>query len=187
MILDTVASMTLEIHVPNADDLAQQLAAATGEDVETAVVRAIEERLARVPRRPSADRDAELDALFEQLARLPVLRPPHARRNHRIRPRWPAGVMVIDTSAIFAAITGEPDSVAYRNAIKSARLCLISTITLLEMRIVLFSRGGPNAISILDQLIEQAGAAIVPLTSCWRMQHLTLSSDMARGNPVRRD
>jgi hypothetical protein len=68
-------TMTLEIHAPQADSLAQALATATGEDIDTAVVRAIEERLARIPRRREADRDADIDALFDRLARMPVLDP----------------------------------------------------------------------------------------------------------------
>jgi antitoxin VapB len=67
--------MTLEIHAPKAETLAQALATATGEDIDTAVVRAIEERLARVPRRPTASRDADIDALFDRLARMPILDP----------------------------------------------------------------------------------------------------------------
>ena len=70
--------------------------------------------------------------------------------------------MVIDTSAIFAAIAGEADSGAYRASIKSAASPLISAITLLETRIMLFSRGGPGAIAILDELIERAGIVVVP-------------------------
>ena len=50
--------------------------------------------------------------------------------------------MVIDTSAIFAAITGEADSAAYRSAIASAPVRLISAVMLLETQIVLFSRSG---------------------------------------------
>ena len=65
--------MSLEIRAPGADSLARELAEATGEDVETAVVRAIEERLARMPRRVSARARAESEALFERLAKLPVL------------------------------------------------------------------------------------------------------------------
>lgn len=67
--------MTLEIHAPKAGTLAQALATATGEDIDTAVVRAIEERLARVPRRPTGSRDADIDALFDRLARMQVLDP----------------------------------------------------------------------------------------------------------------
>ena len=70
--------------------------------------------------------------------------------------------MVIDTSAIFAAITGEPDSRAFRAAIKSASSPLMSSVTFLETRIVLFARGGPSAIATLDELIERASIAVIP-------------------------
>jgi antitoxin VapB len=65
--------MSLEIHAPKADALARELATATGEDIDTAVVRAIEERLARTPRRRPADEKAKIEALFDRLAQLPVL------------------------------------------------------------------------------------------------------------------
>jgi antitoxin VapB len=64
--------MSLEIRAPKADALARELATATGEDTDTAVVRAIEERLARTPRCYAAG-DAAIEALFERLARMPVL------------------------------------------------------------------------------------------------------------------
>jgi antitoxin VapB len=67
--------MTLEIRAPRADMLARALATATGEDIDTAVVRAIEERLARVPRRPASNGSADIDALFDRLTQLPVLDP----------------------------------------------------------------------------------------------------------------
>jgi uncharacterized protein with PIN domain len=69
--------------------------------------------------------------------------------------------MVIDTSAIFAAITGEPDSGIYRNAIISAPLRLISAVTLLETQIVLVSRSGSDSLPILDELMERAGIVVV--------------------------
>ncbi len=46
------------------DQLAQRLARLTGEDVETALARAIEERLSRVAPPAPADRKAALDAFF---------------------------------------------------------------------------------------------------------------------------
>ena len=70
--------------------------------------------------------------------------------------------MVIDTSAIFAAIAGEPDSSVYRGAIISAPLRLISAVTLLETQIVLVSRSGTGSIPILRELIERAGIEVVP-------------------------
>lgn len=65
--------MSLEIRAPKADALARELATATGEDIDTAVVRAIEERLARTPRRRAAEEKAAIEALFDRLAQLPVL------------------------------------------------------------------------------------------------------------------
>jgi ribonuclease VapC len=70
--------------------------------------------------------------------------------------------MVIDTSAIFAAIAGEPDSRVYRSAILSAPLRLISAVTMLETQIVLFSRSGAASIPILQDLMQRAGIAVVP-------------------------
>jgi ribonuclease VapC len=71
--------------------------------------------------------------------------------------------MVIDTSAIFAAIANETDSVKYRTAILSAPFRLISSVTLLETRLILFSRIGSNAIDTLDELIERARVNVIPL------------------------
>lgn len=73
--------------------------------------------------------------------------------------------MVIDTSAIFAAVANEPDSGIYRSAIKSAQLRLISAVTLLETEIVLYARGGNDAVAILRELIGRAGIDIVPFDS----------------------
>jgi antitoxin VapB len=55
------------------DQLARRLARLTGEDVETALERAVEERLSRVAPPAPADRKAALDAFFERASRMPVL------------------------------------------------------------------------------------------------------------------
>ena len=65
--------MSLEIRAPEADALARELADATGEDIDTAVIRAIQERLARTPGRHAAADEAAIEALFDRLAQLPVL------------------------------------------------------------------------------------------------------------------
>lgn len=62
--------MSLEICSPKADTLARELASATGEDIATAVERALEEGLTRVLRRLASEQRAEVEALF---ARMPVL------------------------------------------------------------------------------------------------------------------
>lgn len=63
----------MNIRSARVDQLAQRLARLTGEDVETALERAIEERLSRVAAPASADRRAALDTFFEQVSRMRVL------------------------------------------------------------------------------------------------------------------
>ena len=73
--------------------------------------------------------------------------------------------MVIDTSAIIAAVTDEPDNSIYRSAIKSAPSRLISAVTLLETEIVIYARYGSNAVTILRELIQRAEISVVPFDS----------------------
>jgi hypothetical protein len=54
------------------DTLAQRLADLTGEDVETALARAIEERLSRIGTPTAGDRAAALRRFFDRVSRLPV-------------------------------------------------------------------------------------------------------------------
>jgi len=64
----------MNIRSAKVDELAQRLARLTGEDIETALERAIEERLSRVGP-PAADRRGALASFFERTARLPILDP----------------------------------------------------------------------------------------------------------------
>jgi antitoxin VapB len=64
--------MPQELNSARVTDLASELAAVTGEDIETAVVSALEERLARVALPGHIENENEIDALFERLARMPV-------------------------------------------------------------------------------------------------------------------
>lgn len=70
--------------------------------------------------------------------------------------------MVIDTSAVFAAISGEPDGELYRRALRTAPERIIPAVTLLETKIVPFARLGQDAIATFDKLIERARIVIVP-------------------------
>jgi antitoxin VapB len=64
---------SMNIRSARVDQLAQRLARLTGEDVETALERAVEERLSRVAPLAPADRTAALDAFFERVSRMQVL------------------------------------------------------------------------------------------------------------------
>ena len=65
----------MNIRSAKVDQLAQRLARLTGEDVETALQRAIEERLSRVAPPAPADRRTAMDAFFARVSRLRVLDP----------------------------------------------------------------------------------------------------------------
>jgi hypothetical protein len=65
----------MNIRSAKVDELAQRLARLTGEDVETALERAIEERLSRIVPPVPADRNTAIHSFFERVCRLPVLDP----------------------------------------------------------------------------------------------------------------
>lgn len=65
----------MNIRPTKIDELAQRLARLTGEDIETALARAIEERLSRVAPPAPADRKAAMDSFFRQVSRMHVFDP----------------------------------------------------------------------------------------------------------------
>jgi ribonuclease VapC len=70
--------------------------------------------------------------------------------------------MVLDTSAIIAAIANEEDSSHFRAAMLGAESLLISSVAVLETKIVLFARLGPDAVGLFEELLENAGIVVVP-------------------------
>jgi len=65
----------MNIRSAKVDQLAQRLARLTGEDIETALERAIEERLSRVAPPAPSDRKAAMASFFERASRMHVLDP----------------------------------------------------------------------------------------------------------------
>src|SRR5689334_4090742 len=70
--------------------------------------------------------------------------------------------MVLDTSAIVAAITNEPDGLRYRAAMLGADSLSMSALAVLETRVVLFARLGPEAVDLFDELLQKSGIVVVP-------------------------
>jgi hypothetical protein len=132
------------------DELARRLARLTGEDVETAVERAIEERLSRVAPAAQSDRRAAMQRFFDRSLGLPV-----RGRDNRLWSRRFAFLMVLDTSAIVAAIVNEPDADRFQNAIFETTSLTMSAVAVLESRIVLQSRYGRSAVEAFDEMLEQ--------------------------------
>ena len=70
--------------------------------------------------------------------------------------------MILDTSAIVAAIAKEQDGDRFQGAMLGAESLAISSITVLETRIVLHSRHGLEVVSAFDEMLENAGISVVP-------------------------
>ena len=70
--------------------------------------------------------------------------------------------MVLDTSAIIAAIADEPDGTRFQQAMLGAASLTISSVTVLETRIVLQSRHGDEAVHEFDEMLDNAGIVVVP-------------------------
>jgi ribonuclease VapC len=70
--------------------------------------------------------------------------------------------MVLDTSAIIAAVANEPDAPRYRAAMLGADTLSMSAVAVLETRIVLFARLGAGAVELFDEVLETSGIVVVP-------------------------
>lgn len=72
--------------------------------------------------------------------------------------------MIIDTSALLAILTDEPDAARFAAAIASAEMCYLSAASLLETAIVIEARHGLLGGEKLDELITAIRVTIEPVT-----------------------
>jgi ribonuclease VapC len=77
--------------------------------------------------------------------------------------------MVLDTSAIIASIMNEEDSPRFREAMLVAENLLISSVAVLETKIVLHVRLGSDAVERFEEMLQKSGIVVVPSTWKWRM------------------
>ena len=73
--------------------------------------------------------------------------------------------MVVDTSAVIAVLTGEPERGAFMEAIERADECLISAASFVEASIVIECTRSYDGLRDLDLFITTAGIEIVPVDS----------------------
>lgn len=65
-------------------------------------------------------------------------------------------MMVIDSSAMVAAIAGEPEAARFRRLIRDTEGALMSAFNVLESRVVLYRRFGPGMLAEFDLLLREA-------------------------------
>jgi ribonuclease VapC len=71
--------------------------------------------------------------------------------------------MVVDTSAIVAILTSEPERRAFIDAIEAADVRLISAASFVEASIILEVRHGAEGIRHLDLFLDRAGLEVAPV------------------------
>jgi ribonuclease VapC len=72
--------------------------------------------------------------------------------------------VIVDSSALIAILRNEPDAPTYTAAIEAARDCRISAATYVETATVIDSVRDPVASRRFDELIEEAGLVVEPVT-----------------------
>ena len=73
--------------------------------------------------------------------------------------------MVIDTSALIAILSAEPEAETFATAIATANIRLLSAASFLETAVVIESRHGSAGGDKLDELIQAAHIQIEPVTA----------------------
>lgn len=71
-------------------------------------------------------------------------------------------MIAVDTSAIVAIALNEPERPAFRTAIATAGKALISTASVLEVKMVLYARRGPRAVVLIDDMLRLPLFEIAP-------------------------
>lgn len=63
-------------------------------------------------------------------------------------------MIVVDTSALVAIAFGEPERDAFIDVIRKSNKALVSTVTVVEARMVVHGRRGERAVILLDDLLR---------------------------------
>lgn len=72
--------------------------------------------------------------------------------------------MIVDSSAVLAILSDEPDAAMFAEKLAAAEVCRISAASLLETAIVIEARHGTAGGQKLDELVNAAQIRIEPVT-----------------------
>jgi ribonuclease VapC len=71
-------------------------------------------------------------------------------------------VIAVDTSAIVAVVLNEPERATFRSAMQRAAPVLISTVSVVEVKMVVYGRRGPRAVVFVDDMFRLPIFEITP-------------------------
>ncbi len=73
-----------------------------------------------------------------------------------------SNAIAVDSSALVALLRNEPDAIEIREKIKAARIIIISTITRVELTMVIVGNRDESAQAAIDDLLREIGVFMVP-------------------------
>jgi ribonuclease VapC len=73
--------------------------------------------------------------------------------------------MIVDTSALIAILKNEPEAQTFADAIESAKVVRVSAATFLEAHIVVRGYNNPILQARLEEIFENPGVQIEPVTA----------------------
>ena len=74
-------------------------------------------------------------------------------------------MIAVDTSIIFAILTGEKDAPIYAKKLIEETELLISAGTFIELGAVMSKKSVPQALDVMDEFLEQAEISIAPVSA----------------------
>ena len=92
--------------------------------------------------------------------------------------------MVLDTSALVAILTGEPEQRSFIAAIDAADSRLLSTASYVESSIVIEARYGAAGVADLDLFLRRATITLVPVDEEQALAARRAFSRFGRGRPA---
>ena len=92
--------------------------------------------------------------------------------------------MVVDPAALLAILLDEPEAQRCADALEAAPTAFLSAASRVELDIVVMNKLGEEALADADDLIEEAGIQVEPLTGThWmlaRQAYLTFGTGVGR-------
>lgn len=71
-------------------------------------------------------------------------------------------MIAADSSALVAIVLGEAERIAFRNAIRQAKTVLVSTVSAVELKMVVFGRRGPRGLVQVENLLRLPKFEVTP-------------------------
>ena len=90
-------------------------------------------------------------------------------------------MIVVDTSALIAILTREPEYQHFLNLLDSAERRLLSAVTFYETGIVMLARTGVGGLDDLHEFLQEISAEIVPFDEAQATAELSAYSRYGKG------